>query len=146
MAFSFSLLQVPVFCIVSLNLYLHIYDSAATSRIVCNAVSHVDIIHQSMFHFLEVIILVGSNFKKGDFSSDILVKFSPRQVVVKSRDTKSKKAGAQTSLIQDIQVLEVANSHLCYVLAHSSLIRFLLIKSPLFRLTNCFLFTLNAVP
>ena len=50
--------------------------------------------------------------KKGDFSSDILVKFSPRQVVVKSRDTKSKKAGAQTSLIQDIEVLEVANSHL----------------------------------
>ena len=84
MAFSSSLLQVLVFCISSLNLYLHIYDSAATSRIVCNAVSHVDIIHQSMFHFLGVIILVGSNFKKGDFSSDILVKFSPRQVVVKS--------------------------------------------------------------
>ena len=112
MAFSSSLLQVLVFCIGSLNLYLHIYDSAATSRIVCNAVSHVDIIHQSMFHFLGVFILVASNFKKGDFSSDILVKFPPRQVVVKSRDTKSKKAGAQNSLIQDIKVLEVANSHL----------------------------------
>ena len=113
MAFSSSLLQVLVFCISSLNLYLHIYDSAATSRIVCsNAVSHVDILHQSLFHFPGVFILVASNFKKGDFSSDILVKFSPRQVVVKSRDTKSKKAGAQTSLIQDLKVLEGANSHL----------------------------------